>query len=193
MQIFQTRNDLNQIIKFENQPIIAEIGIFECAFSKKLFEMFNPKEMHLFDCLRTLGEPCSADENGNKGKRTTGELLYWNAMNCFKDNSNVIIHEGFSNQTLSKINNQFFDLIYVDADHSFEGCYSDLNLAYDKTKNFGWIAGHDFALNRSKCDFEYYFDTGVQNAVNRFCNERNLKINSLFLDGCISFAIQKTN
>lgn len=190
MEIFQTRDELNQFIKFEEKPIIAEIGVFECDFSKKLYNMFAPKELHLFDLFRKINTTGSGDANGNGYRETTGVNIYNNATNTFRDKPNVFLHEGFSNVTLDNMQNDYFDLIYVDGDHSEEGVYSDLIISYNKVKSGGWIAGHDFALNKGKCNYNWDF-SGVRRAVNRFCSEKNLRIGAFFLDGCLSFAIQK--
>lgn len=39
-----------------------------------------------------------------------------------------------------------FDLVFIDGDHSYEGCRLDLELAFDKVKFGGVIALHDFNL-----------------------------------------------
>ena len=51
---------------------------------------------------------------------------------------------------------------YVDCDHSFSGCYSDLMNIYPKVKVGGVIAGHDY-LNASY---------GVNRAVTEFTKEK---------------------
>lgn len=190
MEIFQTRDQLNQFIQFKTNPIIAEIGVFECEFSQKLYNMFSPKELHLFDLFRRINVTGSGDMNGNGYRETTGENIYNNAVNTFKNRPNVFLHEGYSNVTLDQMQNDYFDLIYVDGDHSEAGVYSDLMISYDKVKKDGWITGHDFALNKSKCQNDWDF-SGVRRAVNRFCSVKNLRIKAFFLDGCLSFAIQK--
>lgn len=190
MHIFQSRNELNQLISFKNNPIIAEIGVFECDFSKKLYNMFSPKELHLFDTFRNFEQVSSGDVDGNNFRITTGEHIYKNALDQFQNKNNVFIHEGYSNVTLNQMKDKYFDMIYIDGDHSEEGVYSDLIISHQKIKKNGWIVGHDLALNKAKCQNNWDF-TGVRNAVTRFCEEKKLKIDALFLDGCISFAIKK--
>lgn len=40
---------------------------------------------------------------------------------------------------------KFFDFVFIDADHSREGCYRDIVAWCPKVKKDGFIGGHDFA------------------------------------------------
>jgi len=190
MEIFQSRDEISQLIKFKESPVIAEIGVFECEFSKKLHSWYNPKELHLFDTFRNFNVVGSGNVDGNDYRETTGEKIYNNAVDAFKNQPNVFLHEGFSNVTVAEMQDEYFDLIYIDGDHSEEGVYNDLINSYNKVKDHGWITGHDFGLNKAKCKNNWDF-SGIRRAVSRFCAVKNLQIDALFLDGCISFAIQK--
>lgn len=55
------------------------------------------------------------------------------------------------------------DFIFIDGDHSYERCYQDLNLWYDKVRPGGLFSGHDFSL------------PGVNKAILEFRTERNIK------------------
>jgi predicted O-methyltransferase YrrM len=37
------------------------------------------------------------------------------------------------------------DLVFIDADHSYEGCLRDIHAWLPKVKRGGWICGHDYA------------------------------------------------
>ena len=56
------------------------------------------------------------------------------------------------------------DLLFVDGDHSFEGCYADLKNFFPKMKHGGIIIGHD-----------YMEEWGVPDAVKKFCKEHRLE------------------
>jgi len=59
--------------------------------------------------------------------------------------------------------NQKLDFIFIDGDHSFDRCYEDLNLWYEKVKSGGLFSGHDFTL------------PGVNKAINQFRSERKIR------------------
>lgn len=68
--------------------------------------------------------------------------------------------------------NDTFDLVYIDADHTYESVKKDLYAWYPKVKSGGIFSGHDYC--------EYYIkqsDTkfGVVQAVDEFINEFSLK------------------
>ena len=56
------------------------------------------------------------------------------------------------------------DILFIDGDHSFEGCYADLIAWTPKVKPGGRILGHDAA---ESC--------GAYEAVSRFCRENNFE------------------
>jgi tetratricopeptide (TPR) repeat protein len=56
--------------------------------------------------------------------------------------------------------NESVDMIYVDGDHSFEGCYADLKAWYPKLRKEGILFGHDCTP-----------DGGVRQALEKFANE----------------------
>jgi len=45
---------------------------------------------------------------------------------------------------LSGYPNGWFDIVFIDADHSYEGVKSDIHLWLPKVKSGGILAGHDF-------------------------------------------------
>jgi hypothetical protein len=178
MEIFETRNDLINII--DKNLVICEIGVFKGEFSKIIFDVLSPKELHLIDIFD--GIMCSGDKDGNNIIWTNLDEEYVNVKNIFSKNNNVYIHKGFSNDILNGFEDNYFDMIYIDGDHSYGGVKSDLESSFLKIKNGGFICGHDYISSK----FE-----GVVRSVNEFCIEKNLKINYITRDGCPTFCIKK--
>lgn len=75
-----------------------------------------------------------------------------NNLTEFKDRARIF-------QTTSEIAAGYFDVldfIFIDGDHSYEMCFNDLNLWYDKIRPGGLFSGHDFSLpgvNKALLDF----------------------------------------
>jgi len=178
MEIFETRNDLLNIM--DKNLVICEIGVFKGDFSKIILDTLSPKELHLIDVF--AGMMCSGDKDGNDIIWTNLDEEYVNVKNMFSNNNNVYIHKGYSDNILNEFEDNYFDMVYIDGDHSYEGVKSDLKWSFLKVKNGGLICGHDYISSK----FE-----GVVRAVNEFCNEHNLKISYLTKDGCPSFCIVK--
>jgi len=68
-------------------------------------------------------------------------------------------------------NPEMLDWIYIDGDHSFEGCYSDLEYALKVVKPGGLIIGDDYYWPNSK-----WGKKGVTQAVDKIKDENNLTL-----------------
>ena len=178
MNLIENRNLLFK--QFDKNLIIAEIGVFKGEFSKFLFNNLNPKELHLIDIFE--GMMCSGDKDGNNIVWTDLNDEYNSLKNFFYNNENVFIHKNNSYDVLSSFSDEYFDIIYIDGDHTYEGVKKDLNISYDKIKKNGLICGHDYVSPR----FE-----GVVRAVDEFCIKYDLKIEYLTEDGCPTYCILK--
>jgi predicted O-methyltransferase YrrM len=77
----------------------------------------------------------------------------------------VIKHQGDSATTLSRFPDQYFDLIYIDADHSLDGVRRDLQAAKSKVKRGGYLLCNDYTV-WSPLEAQSY---GVMYAINEFC------------------------
>jgi hypothetical protein len=177
MKIVNNRNDLLNF--FEQNLIIAEIGVFKGEFSKVILEKLNPKELHLIDLFN--GQMCSGDKDGNNVVWTNLGDEYLKLQAIYKNNKSVFLHQGFSQNILSNFNDRYFDLIYIDGDHSYEGVKRDLEISFNKIKKGGYICGHDY----SKGMFP-----SVVNAVDEFCKDKSLEIKYLTEDGCPTYCIK---
>ena len=178
MIYLETRNDL--IKTFEKDLVICEIGVFKGEFSEYILENIIPKELHLIDIFD--GQMCSGDKDGNNIVWIDLNNQYEILKNKYRDFDNVHIHKGNSVDILKKFEDEYFDIIYIDGDHSFEGVKNDLETSYCKIKNGGFICGHDYTSDKF---------IGVVKAVDEFCKTKNLNIRTLTKDGCPSFCIKK--
>ena len=78
-------------------------------------------------------------------------------------NDRIIWKEFSSDVACKYFHPGYFDIVYIDGDHSFNGCYSDIIRFFPLIKPGGVIGGHDIMVN------------GVLNAVSCFCDETNNK------------------
>jgi hypothetical protein len=49
-----------------------------------------------------------------------------------------------SGEAAKQFSDGHFDIVFLDADHSYEGCASDIQAWAPKVKSGGWLGGHDF-------------------------------------------------
>lgn len=173
--VFNTRTDLFK--SFYPKQIIAELGVFRGDFSHTILRECKPKELHLIDVFQGITH--SGDKDGKNIIDVDLNKSYVDLAKKYK-NKNVFIHKGDSTTILKSFDDNYFDIIYIDADHSYEGVMADLELSYKKIRRGGVITGHDYdTLNHIQ----------VYMAVNKFCLDKNLKIDSISLDDCPSYGI----
>ncbi len=185
MKVYENRNLM--LSDLPKNLIIAELGVFNGDFSQTILNICEPKELVLIDLWenKTI---MSGDVDGNNILRINGGDLY-NSVNVkFSKLSNVKIHKDYTTSVLLKYEDNYFDVIYVDADHSYDGCMNDLEVSYKKIKNGGYIMGHDYEQNFEKTKNVYNF--GVNKAVNDFCKKYNQTISIKANDGCVSYGIK---
>jgi hypothetical protein len=77
----------------------------------------------------------------------------------------VVLHEGDSADELAKVPDNYFDWIYIDGDHSYEGVRRDIAVAKHKLQPDGILALNDYT-NWSIWELLPY---GVLRAVNELC------------------------
>jgi hypothetical protein len=174
---FQTRNDF--IASLPTGMIMCEVGVFQGDFSKTLYHQ-SPLELHLIDIFS--GYMCSGDKDGLNIKCTMMENEYDKLKKYFNKN-NVFLHKGDGNEIMNKFPDEYFDFIYIDADHSYDSVLSNLNTALPKLKPFGILSGHDYNAQQFP---------GLVDAVNKFCKHNGLQIIIIANDMLPTFAIKKT-
>lgn len=181
---YDTRNLIRKAITLPVAPVIAEIGVFKGEFSKVLLA-FNPQMLFLVDPFD--GVIMSGDQDGNHVETYQGNTLYEIVRKKYANVRNVTLMKTFSSE-LDVFDDDTFDMVYIDGDHSYEGVKQDLQLLYEKTKHGGWICGHDLMMNEEKTKNKY--DFGVKQAVTEFCVSKGLAVDSIFMDGCVSYSIK---
>lgn len=81
----------------------------------------------------------------------------------------VKIYREYSFDAVKHFPDNYFDLVYIDADHSYEGCKRDLEDWYPKVKEGGFLVGDDYRVSNYRVKF------GVIEAVNEFTKKNNLE------------------
>ncbi len=122
---------------------VVEVGTLTGGFSRMIIDLMEPTKLHLID-------------------------FDWSHFDetflCGVD-SPVERHKGDSSTLLSRFPEKYFDLVYIDADHSYSGVCRDIEAAKSKVKPGGYMVFNDYTV-WSPAEVEYY---GVFRAVNEFC------------------------
>jgi len=163
--------------KIPKNSILAEIGVDEGDFSERLYKKCNPEYLYLIDLWssKRYGE-----KKFNIVKNRFYDQLKKDEVKIFRDDSINVV---------SNFNDNFFDWIYIDTDHSFNTTYKELITWKSKVKRNGIISGHDYMMGNWKKTYRY----GVIEAVHKFCVEYSWEMVFLTIDQTenLSFAIKR--
>jgi hypothetical protein len=180
IQRVETRDDFLSLIG--RQKIVAEIGVFQGQFSKSLLSYLDPERLHLIDTFE--GMMCSGDKDGQNIVWDDLGKIYQDLVAIYKLDDRVTLHKGRSSDILSSFEDEHFDLIYIDGDHSYRGVKIDLEVGFTKTKLNGLICGHDYTTSMFP---------DVVRAVDEFCQNYSLEISYLTNDACPTYCIKKSH
>ena len=139
----------------------AEVGIWKCDFSDKILKTMQPQKLHLIDIDQTAIK--IADQRFNQ------DIL----------NGTIATHLGGSSETIMSMPDNYFDWVYIDGDHSYQGVKQDLDATRLKLKPDGLIALNDYIFFGPLRLVKY----GVIEAVNEFCIKHDFELIYLAFQG----------
>ena len=158
--ISQTPRPAIKLMKtyFKKKGLIGvEIGVKKGYNAKSILKELNISKLYLIDIWN--------DYNEFGIKNSTNEY-YEIVLKKFEKNKKVEIIRDFSEIVVKNIENNSLDFIYIDGNHEYKYVYKDIDLWFEKVRNFGIIAGHDI-LNIKD----------VFKAVRDYCLKHQIKFN----------------
>lgn len=169
------REELLKLMK--KNAVVAEIGVDEGKFSKRIHDITRPTKFHLIDMWGT--------DRFHDGKFEAVKSYFEEEI----DKGAVEIHKTMSTNAAQEFEDGYFDWIYIDTDHSYETTRDELQLYAPKMKPDGIIAGHDYRMGNWISMYRY----GVIEAVHEFCVNYNWELVYLTAEPTESqsFAIRK--
>lgn len=144
---------------------IAEIGVWWGNNAANLLEIAKPANLWLVDCWQKQTGSYEVDPTNDS---TDFEACYQFVVERFKNNPEVGIIRKYSLEAAEGFKNAWLDLVYIDANHTYQACLNDLNAYWGKVRRGGYLAGHDYT-NR----FPWI---ECKQAVDDFCRANNLQV-----------------
>jgi len=127
--------------------VVAEVGVHQGINARTILEGAQPRELHLIDL--------------------TFSILQEHLIEPGLHDGIVQLHEQDSADALAAFPDEYFDWIYIDANHYYAGVKRDIEQAKRKVKRDGLLVFNDY-ITFSHAEFVYY---GVVRAVNELCLE----------------------
>jgi methyltransferase family protein len=158
-KLFENRDAMLE--QLPPRSVCAEIGIDKSLFSEKILSSSSPAKLHLIDICPAAVE--------NARVKFAPQIAH----------GTVETHLGDSVSMLNGLPDEYFDWVYVDGNHSYEGVKRDLEAALPKLKPNGLLALNDYIFFAAS-EFVKY---GVVEAVNEFCVSHNFEFVYFALQG----------
>ena len=173
-QVLPSRLDLLDELKEYKK--VAEIGVADGDFSKAILERTDVEELHLVD---------SWDSDRYSAGRMNCEQKFEKELQEGK----IIIHQGLSTDMIPTLQDDYYDWVYIDTDHSYVLTAQELQLVASKVKKGGFICGHDFCTGNVVGGVPY----GVIEACHEFAKREEWEYRYITFEseGHFSFALQK--
>jgi hypothetical protein len=161
----------------------VEIGVLRGEFSKIILERWEQGILYMVDTWRHIGE--YVDLNG-RDDQYHYDCMTQTARNIkdYQDRAHMIRMD--SVQSSHIFPDEYFDFIFIDADHSYQAVVRDLESWWPKIKKGGLFCGDDYIpddgdiwlINHDDGTQQYAGKFGVRKAVNEFAQQNGLKIYS---------------
>lgn len=164
--------------------IVAEIGVQRGDFSALILRYANPKKLYLIDCWEHQSAEVYQADGGNVENEKQLANYEW-IKQRFGDDPRVKIIKAYSDEANKLFEDNFFDWVYIDANHSYDAVKDDLELWYPKIKPGGFLVGDDYVSPFIRPAF------GVVLAVNEFMKKYFLTLSYLTIDTFANWAIKK--
>lgn len=154
------RNEIGKLAKHYGYKYGAEIGVQHGDFSRIILSSWDG-HLTMIDAWQQLPnyrDISNVSDNDQK-------IAYQNTITKTQQFSNRLnIVKGISPEISNQFADQYFDFVYLDANHSYEAVMLDIDAWIKKVKvGSGCLCGHDYLDgNLPQGDF------GVKSAVNDF-------------------------
>jgi hypothetical protein len=123
---------------------VAEVGVYDGSTTFNYIDIIKENKGHLY--LIDWFQGNEGNASGIHKYRENGDPLYNQLIKEIEDrgfSEFVTILYGKSHDMSKNIEDNSLDICFLDADHRYAGCVSDIKDYYPKVKQGGFLCGHD--------------------------------------------------
>lgn len=149
---------------------VAELGVFLGDFSQQLLTTVQPETLYLIDAWKYYdygyADPLNVSQEWHDGNCRSVMARFAEQIAEGK----VFVMRMLTTLAAAQLPDDFFSLVYVDANHSYQGTLDDLRAFAPKVRKGGYLLGHDYTYN---------LGFGVIPAVTEFCTSEGWELEAL--------------
>lgn len=154
-------------------PKVAEIGVFAGDLSRRLLARSPDMNLLMIDSWAPAPKAEYAESEDfhaslSKEKQDAYFSMTVHVTDFARGRRTIMRMD--SKDAANVIPDESLDLVFIDADHSYEGCRSDLRAWFSKVRPGGIVSGHDYGND------DWKFGPMVKRAVDEFASEHGLAI-----------------
>lgn len=168
LKSIRSRNEVKNIYKDLDIKNICEIGV---RYGDNFFQMISDDVDNAvgIDIWKVTNIVSQNDLHYTQEELDNQYAEVLNKSKLFGNKIKII--RKFSNEASLDFSDEYFDFIYIDADHTYEAVKKDLNCWWPKLKKGGLMGLHDYE-NIIHGGLEF----GVFKCVNEFLVEKNMQL-----------------
>lgn len=145
---------------------MAEIGVGNCRMASVLARAPKVNLILVDSFLTEEKQPEAYRATRDTFAQRTAERArddLKRAQDLARSRAGIVLLHMDSVDAARRIEDGSLDLVFIDADHSYQGCKTDIAAWLPKIKRGGWLGGHDYHNHDPRYDF-----SGVDRAVDEF-------------------------
>ena len=157
------RNHLGSLMSQLGFKTAVEVGVQQGLFSEQILSRWRNGHLFLVDAWESFAKE-TYDDSANVSNEQHLLHMRQTEENLIRFKGMYTLIKGYSNEVYKQFDDHYFDLVYLDANHSYESVYEDISLWINKVKHGGYICGHDYVDGYIQNHGQF----GVKSAVKDF-------------------------
>lgn len=148
----------------------VEVGTYQGQFASVMIDRLEPNKFYAVDPLK-LFPGMNSNPGHEFGSQQSLDRLAGKVKHRLEIQGHTLIRD-VSEKASQQFDDSSLDVVYLDADHSFTGCSSDIDYWFPKVREGGILAGHDYCNGNPAKGHVY----GVIQAVAQLVDEYQLDL-----------------
>jgi predicted O-methyltransferase YrrM len=156
----------------QDQQSIVEVGVFSGSLSEWILRMLPAATLTMVDRWAVCGPSDDVTTPLDQSEWDDIRAIATQRVQRFGDRARII--HASSVDAAATVPDGSVDVVFIDADHTHEGCAADIAAWWPKVKPGGYLSGHDWGYPA--------VDIGVERAVREFCKREGVEVRVISLD-----------